>query len=187
MTRTERVTIAFSGLALIISAASWWDSHSALVINRANSRARLYLGPARVISTQPRQGNIQLTIHNSGNTSAADIKLSYKVGIISSGAPYFDPPAPAAAVPNMMPAETVSRELHFDLPYRPQPDDPADLACSVDVEYKDEATGQTFKEHQIFQILFDGTGVIAETMQRGTETPEDIISKWRAKHRKGEK
>jgi hypothetical protein len=78
MTTVETATLIISGLALVVSAMSWFESRVARQLSRATSRAVLHLGPARMLTVMRGGGELHLDIENAGSALAKGVSLYHR-------------------------------------------------------------------------------------------------------------
>jgi hypothetical protein len=171
---TQKLTLAMSGGALLVSCLVAWQTYRSRHLTEAINRAVVTVESARLTSLKRGGGEILLTLENSGKAMAQDIKVKYFVAVVTEITPEH-PNAPPPTIPddpeefgNIAPSKHSTRALMYELPTdRDLPEWANLVVISIRLRYTDEATDSQFNEHVSYSGLLSGRKIITPEMMPG--------------------
>lgn len=178
----EKLALAVSVVALLVSALSWWESRRVRMVTQATSRASVHASAAKITEVLKGGIEIQITFTNVGNATAKDIVI--RPGLMSIPDPAnqtqgnrhpVDERDPVE-LDDMPPHTSQTKTLLMRLPENLKPDWPTFIGVFLGIKYTDEATGEQFDAHNSYtSFLYDNKAGLPD-MVFGTIPPHSAFS-----------
>jgi hypothetical protein len=194
MDLTQKLTLAMSAGALVISALVAWQTYRGRRLNEATNRAIVTVESARMTTFKRGGGEILLTLENSGKAVALDVSVKYFAGVVLQLTEDYPNPVPPLIgdnpieFGNIAPGKRSTRTIVYGLP------EDRDLArwanlvvISLKLKYSDEATDTVHNEQLSYSGILSGKTIITPEMLPGPLPSLEALDKVFPKTKNGEK
>jgi hypothetical protein len=191
MDLAQKLTLAMSGGALLVSSLVVWQTYQSRRLTEATNRAVISVEGARMTTFKRGGGEILVTLENSGKAVAENVRLTYFAGVVTQQTKEHPNPTPPIMEKdpidfgNIAPAKRATRTIVYPLPDDRDLTEWANLVVvSLKIRYTDEASGRDDLEPVAYSGLITGKHIVTPEMLPGPLPTLDALDKVFAPKRK---